>query len=83
MSDKIELLIEAGKVLYGERWQTDLARDLGLSDGRRVRQWLSGERPVPPGVLNDIEALLLARRAKMNETLDKIAVVKHDTGSKS
>ncbi|MHC1505611.1 hypothetical protein ACYJ6F_28530, partial [Klebsiella pneumoniae] len=32
------LLISAGQLLFGERWQTELARALGLSDGRRIRQ---------------------------------------------
>lgn len=36
-----------GKALFGERWQTDLGRALGHSDGRRVRQWMNSERPVP------------------------------------
>jgi len=59
---KKDVLIKSGKALYGERWQTDLARDLGLSDGRRIRQWLSGDRPIPEGIWNDI-AKLLADRA--------------------
>lgn len=54
-------LAEAGQALYGERWQTDLARDLGLSDGRRIRQWMSGDRPIPTGVWADITRLLRKR----------------------
>lgn len=54
-------LAKAGQALYGERWQTDLARDLGLSDGRRVRQWMAGERPIPPGIWADLAALLRQR----------------------
>ena len=30
------LLISAGQLLFGERWQTELARALGLTDGRRI-----------------------------------------------
>lgn len=48
MSARKEILIQCGRALYGERWQTDLARDLGLSDGRRIRQWLSGGHPPLP-----------------------------------
>ena len=51
----------AGQALYGERWQTDLARDLGISDARRVRQWMSGDRPIPTGVWADITRLLRHR----------------------
>ncbi len=56
-----QTLIDAGRALYGERWQTDLARDLGLSDGRRIRQWLSDDRPIPPGIISDLKALLKSR----------------------
>jgi len=32
--------------LYGERWQTALARRVRV-DARTMRRWKSGERPVP------------------------------------
>ena len=38
-----EKLEEVGKVLYGDVWQTNLARELGIGS-RLVRQWLAGER---------------------------------------
>lgn len=70
MSDtKKDVLIKSGQALYGERWQTDLARDLGLSDGRRIRQWLSGDRPIPEGVWNDIAKLLADRKVVIDEAL--------------
>jgi hypothetical protein len=54
-------LSEAGQALYGERWQTGLARDLGIADARRVRQWMTGDRPIPAGVWADIARLLRQR----------------------
>ena len=54
-------LERAGNLLYGDRWQTDLARALEIND-RRVRQWMSIERPIPPGVWADIAALLRHRQ---------------------
>lgn len=36
MNARKQILIKCGRALYGKRWQTDLARDLGLSDGRLV-----------------------------------------------
>lgn len=68
-----EILIKAGKALYGDRWQTDLARDLGLSDGRRIRQWLSGDRPIPSGLWDDIAKLLNERKAIMDDALNIIS----------
>ena len=64
-------LTKAGLALYGERWQTSLARDLGLSDGRRIRQWLSGDRPIPDGVYTDLVELLKQRKVLIDETLDQ------------
>lgn len=53
-------LARAGQLLYGERWQSDLARALGIGD-RRVRQWLAGDRPIPEGIWRDIAELLRVR----------------------
>lgn len=39
-----------GTAIFGERWQTAMARWLGLSDARSVRRWASGASPVPPQV---------------------------------
>jgi len=69
------LLIVSGSALYGARWQTDLARDLGLSDGRRVRQWLSGDRSVPAGVWRDIDKLINERRGML---LDASSVINYN-----
>lgn len=57
-----DALRKVGEALYGERWQTDIARDLGLSDARRVRQWLSNDRPIPAGVWADLNVLVNERR---------------------
>lgn len=54
-------LAEGGQELYGKRWQTDFPRDLGLCDALRVRQWKSGDRPIPTGVWPDISRLLRHR----------------------
>jgi len=67
------ILAKAGNALYGERWQTDLARDLGLSDGRRIRQWLSGDRPIPENVRSDLEKLLMARKGVIDDVLDDLS----------
>lgn len=36
-----KLLKDAGEVLYGPRWQSQMARDLNVSD-RTVRRWAQG-----------------------------------------
>jgi len=60
-------LIAAGEALYGPRWQTDVARLLNIDD-RRVRQWLAGARPIPPGIWPELAAEL-RRRAGHAEQL--------------
>ena len=49
-----------GLALYGHRWQSSLARDLGVLP-RTVRKWASGEKSVPPGQWRYIAALLEQR----------------------
>ena len=46
-----------GLALYGQRWQSSFARDLGVSV-RVVRYWAAGDKPVPPGQWHYIAALL-------------------------
>lgn len=69
---KKKLLINAGIALYGERWQSDLARDLELSDSRRIRQWLSGDRPIPKGIVDDLVKLLEERKVLIEQRIQEI-----------
>ena len=59
-----------GRSLYGSRWQTNLANDLGYSDGRRVRQWLHGDRPFDKTIWNKINAIMSNRLNNINQVLD-------------
>ncbi|MCJ7774376.1 MAG: hypothetical protein MUP22_14735 [Desulfobacterales bacterium] len=79
-----EKLILAGETLYGERWQSALTKALGLSDSRRIRQWITPKdkpsyRPIPPGVWHDIRKLLEERKIDIDEVLKKI---EHEIESK-
>ncbi len=62
MSSK--LLADAGAALYGPRWQTDLARDLSVSD-RTVRRWAAGTADVPVGAYLDLWRLVEERAADL------------------
>lgn len=62
-------LAKAGAALYGPRWQSELARSLGVSD-RTMRRWLSGEHEIPAGVWGDCCALLKERHAGIGNLLD-------------
>lgn len=63
-----EQLAQSGQALYGERWQTDLAKALTI-DSRRVRQWLADERPIPDWLTGELIALL----EKNSETTASLA----------
>ena len=43
------LLVECGEALYGPRWQSELARDLQVSD-RTMRRWVAGTTDAPAGL---------------------------------
>lgn len=60
MPDHRELLRYAGEALYGDRWQTDLARGVGVAD-RTMRRWVAEPHIIPRGIWSDIQALLLNR----------------------
>lgn len=62
----------AGKALFGDRWQTDLANALNLSDARRVRQWLTKERSIPAGVWADILGLLRHRQMSLDNVIKSL-----------
>lgn len=66
-----ELLIAVGKALYGDRWQSPLARDLGVGD-RRVREWIARERTTPPGIRIDLMRLCLERAQDLDELAEKL-----------
>jgi hypothetical protein len=69
------LLVECGEALYGPQWQTQLARDLGISD-RTMRRWVaSGEYPI--GVHIDLLRLTIERAL----TLDDLATRLRAAGS--
>lgn len=69
MSSK--LLRDAGEALYGPRWQSDLARDLKVSD-RTMRRWLSGADDLPPGVAMDLWRICYERSAVIEDLLDRL-----------
>lgn len=62
-------LRKVGEALFGNQWQTDLARALGLSSPRRVRQWLAGDRSIPVGIWDDLCTLLQQRKQTIESVL--------------
>lgn len=61
-------LEKAGKLLFGEQWQSNLAQKLGI-DSRRVRFWMSGERPIKDFVRTEVTKLLEENQIEINKFL--------------
>lgn len=52
----IDRLRAIGTRLYGDRWQTAMAHDLGVQ-ARQVRRWVRGDNAIPDGVWADLAAV--------------------------
>lgn len=63
---EIELLRRVGEALHGERWQSPLARDLGVAV-RTVQRWAAGDSPIPPGLWSDLCRVLVGRAGAIAE----------------
>lgn len=64
-----EELKQAGEILYGAQWQTELARAIDV-DPCRVRQWLTGERLIPTSLRSEMILLLKEKSRKSVEYAD-------------
>ena len=65
------LLRECGEALYGPRWQTDIAHDLGVND-RTIRRWASSTDDVPDGVYLDLLRLTQERAMALDGLVDRL-----------
>ena len=65
------ILKDAGQALFGERWQTDISRALGVND-RTVRRWHNSTHNPPAGVIADLKRLLEDRIALLNGVVMQI-----------
>ena len=61
-------LVAVGEAMYGPRWQTDLARDLGVAD-RTMRRWDSGHTPIPGTLWADIAVAARRRRDALDAVI--------------
>lgn len=63
-----EQLKTMGQLLYGDSWQSQLARELDVNP-RRISQWLAGDRPLRDWVYDEMLVLLIAKRDSINDYL--------------
>lgn len=65
------LLVECGEALFGPRWQTDLARELGVAD-RTVRRWAAGTQEMPRGAYTDLLRLTQERAGLLDSLAGRL-----------
>jgi predicted transcriptional regulator len=65
------LLADTGRALYGERWQSEIARALGVSD-RTVRRWVAGDDDPRPGVYVDLLRHVVDRIVDLHEVEERL-----------
>ena len=63
------MIAHIGSALYGPRWQSELARVLGVSD-RTMRRWAAGAE-VPIGAQSQLQLLLRRRIGELGDLLDE------------
>lgn len=67
-----ETLRKVGEALFGERWQSPLARALGVG-GRTMRHWVAGDNPIPDTLPFDLYNLALKREEALREVRGDLA----------
>jgi hypothetical protein len=60
MKISADILKRAGEALYGERWQSPLSRDLGVTD-RTIRNWAANRNECPGDLAERLLQVLRAR----------------------
>jgi hypothetical protein len=73
---EIALLRRIGEALYGEHWQSPLARDLAVAV-RTMQRWAAGSRAIPSSLWPQAERLLGARACEIAEIRQLLARTPH------
>lgn len=63
---EVDLLRRIGESLYGEHWQSPLARDLAVAV-RTVQRWAAGSRAIPSSLWPQADRLLAALACAIDE----------------
>jgi hypothetical protein len=79
-----DMLASIGRALYGERWQSPLADDLGIAR-ETIRRWLSGHTHLPAEhvVFNDLAEILASRQISIGQAAHGLAAWRKENIKKS
>jgi hypothetical protein len=65
------ILQEVGRALYGDIWQSELARDLGCND-RTIRKWNAGDAPIPEYLRGEVAKICRRRGDRLIEIAEQL-----------
>ncbi|MBV5324401.1 MAG: hypothetical protein J0626_03560 [Rhodospirillaceae bacterium] len=65
------MIVTVGQALWGSRWQTDMAKALGVND-RTVRSWEQGRCHPRPGIYVDLMRMCLERAQDLDALAEKL-----------
>ena len=65
-----EQLQKAGQLLYGDQWQSNLARSLSIDD-RTVRRWLRGDSSIKQSIADDVMQMLKNNQYQINQFINQ------------
>ena len=65
------LLREIGEALYGPLWQSEMARQRGVSV-RTVQRWDAGDNAIPDGIWPELANAIRERRTGLQGLLRKL-----------
>jgi len=66
-----DLLNRVGEQLFGSRWQSDLARALGVTE-RTMRRWVEHPDGISPERIDAMIELCKARRSDLSELVKEL-----------
>lgn len=64
-------LAQVGEALYGQRWQSELARELGVAV-RTVQRWMDSTRAIPAGLPYELLKPLVTRWLTIDELITRL-----------
>lgn len=65
------LIVEVGESLWGDRWQAEMARAIGVHKDT-VRDWRQGCSTPRPGVYTDLLRIAVERAAAIDDVIEKL-----------
>lgn len=65
------LITRTGRALFGDNWQAQMARELGVHKDT-VQDWRQGRSNPRPGVCVDLLRLVVERREELDEIVEAL-----------